>query len=102
MQAVNSCEKSNLPLAENQVRQMSSISQLWLQGLFKESLCRQISLIIELTLVGFSLYHLGHAFLDFTLILSESSALNQLLLSKTTYLTNYQCLAVGLIKMTQL
>lgn len=46
-----------------------------------------LSLIFGSTIVGFSLYHLGHAFLDFTLILSESSALNLLLLSKTTHLT---------------
>lgn len=45
------------------------------------------SLIFGSTIVGFSLYHLGQAFLDFTLILSESSALNLLLLSKTTHLT---------------
>jgi len=48
-----------------------------------------LSFIFESTVVGFSLYHSGHAFLDFTFILSESSALNPFLFSKPTHMPNY-------------
>lgn len=68
----------------------------------EECMFQSLSLIFESATVGFSLYHLAHAFLDFTLTLSEPSALNPLLLAKTTHLTNYWCLGVSMIKMTQL
>lgn len=88
MQGVNSCEKASLPLSENQVQQNKQHFPATAVGVQEgEFMLVNLSLIFGSTIVGFSLYHLGHAFLDFTLILSETSALNLLLLSKTTHLT---------------